>query len=189
MGLVEDTSMGRLILRMLSSIAEFDRDMIVERLAEGKAIAKQNPDFKEGRPKLYNKKQIAHALQLLETHSYKQAEEKTGISKSTLTHAKREIDKEGRNNEKIEIQQPEDVMKRLEAIAAVDGKDVAEVTEKIVSLYVGRYENLVNGSINAVNNIKNLEYSVKLNTFKKRGVLISQRFLFGVTHYIKFGNK
>ncbi|KAA0940617.1 recombinase family protein, partial [Sporosarcina sp. ANT_H38] len=49
MGLVEDTSMGRLILRMLSAIAEFDRDMIVERLAEGKAIAKQNPDFREGR--------------------------------------------------------------------------------------------------------------------------------------------
>jgi len=99
MGLVEDTSMGRLILRMLSAIAEFDRDMIVERLAEGKAIAKQNPDFKEGRPKLYNKKQIAHALQLLETHSYKQAEEKTGISKSTLIRAKREIAKEGLNND------------------------------------------------------------------------------------------
>ena len=99
MGLVENTSMGRLILRMLSAIAEFDRDMIVERLAEGKAIAKQNPDFKEGRPKLYNKKQIAHALQLLETHSYKQAEEKTGISKSTLIRAKREIAKEGLNND------------------------------------------------------------------------------------------
>lgn len=99
MGLVEDTSMGRLILRMLSAIAEFDRDMIVERLAEGKAIAKQNPDFKEGRPKLYNKKQIAHALHLLETHSYKQTEEKTGISKSTLIRAKREIAKEGLNND------------------------------------------------------------------------------------------
>jgi len=99
MGLVEDTSMGRLILRMLSAIAEFDRDMIVERLAEGKAIAKQNPDYKEGRPKLYNKKQIAHALQLLENHSYKQAEEKTGISKSTLIRAKREIAKEGLNND------------------------------------------------------------------------------------------
>jgi DNA invertase Pin-like site-specific DNA recombinase len=40
MGLVEDTSMGRFFLRILSAIAEFDRDMIVERLAEGKAIAK-----------------------------------------------------------------------------------------------------------------------------------------------------
>ncbi|MEK4712874.1 recombinase family protein [Sporosarcina sp. FSL K6-5500] len=93
MGLVEDTSMGRLILRMLSAIAEFDRDMIVERLAEGKAIAKQNPDFREGRPKKFTKKQVAHALQLLETNSYKQVEEITGISKSTLIRAKREVTK------------------------------------------------------------------------------------------------
>ncbi|MEK4715927.1 hypothetical protein [Sporosarcina sp. FSL K6-5500] len=54
---------------------------------------------------------------------------------------------------KIEITVPEDVMKRLEAIAAIDGKDVAEVAEKVVSLYVGRYENLLNGSIKAVNSI------------------------------------
>ncbi len=93
MGLVEDTSMGRLILRMLSAIAEFDRDMIVERLAEGKAIAKQNPDFREGRPKKFTKKQVAHALQLLEKKSYTQVEEITGISKSTLIRAKREVTK------------------------------------------------------------------------------------------------
>ena len=93
MGLVEDTSMGRLILRMLSAIAEFDRDMIVERLAEGKAIAKQNPDFREGRPKKFTKKQVAHALHLLQTNSYTQVEEITGISKSTLIRAKREVTK------------------------------------------------------------------------------------------------
>ena len=93
MGLVEDTSMGKLILRMLSAIAEFDRDMIVERLAEGKSIAKQNPDFREGRPKKFTKKQVAHALQLLKTNSYTQVEEITGISKSTLIRAKREVTK------------------------------------------------------------------------------------------------
>lgn len=90
MGLVEDTSMGRLILRMLSAIAEFDRDMIVERMAEGKAVARLDPDFKEGRPKKFNKQQIAHALQLLDSQTYKQVEDKTGISKSTLIRAKRE---------------------------------------------------------------------------------------------------
>jgi DNA invertase Pin-like site-specific DNA recombinase len=31
--------------------AESERGMIVERTQEGKAIAKQKPDFKEGRPK------------------------------------------------------------------------------------------------------------------------------------------
>jgi len=36
-------SMGRLIVRMFSAIAEFDREIIVERLVESKTIARQNP--------------------------------------------------------------------------------------------------------------------------------------------------
>ena len=90
MGLVEDTPTGRLILSVMLAFAEFERDMIVERTQEGKAIAKQKPDFKEGRPKKYGKKQIEHALQLLENNSYKQVESMTGISKSTLIRAVRE---------------------------------------------------------------------------------------------------
>ena len=34
----------------MSAFAEFERDMIVERTQEGKAIAKQKDDFREGRP-------------------------------------------------------------------------------------------------------------------------------------------
>jgi DNA invertase Pin-like site-specific DNA recombinase len=89
MGLVEDTPTGRLILSVMLAFAEFERDMIVERTQEGKAIAKQKPDFREGRPKKYGKKQIEHALTLLQDHSYKQVEEQTGISKSTLIRAKK----------------------------------------------------------------------------------------------------
>ena len=44
---------------------------------------------REGRPKVYGKAQINHALELLETKTYKQVEELTGISKSTLIRAKR----------------------------------------------------------------------------------------------------
>jgi DNA invertase Pin-like site-specific DNA recombinase len=91
MGLVENTSTGRLIFNILSAFAEFERDMIVERTQEGKAIAKQNEDFREGRPNKYSKKQIEHALGLLQTHSYKMVEEMTGISKSTLIRAKKAI--------------------------------------------------------------------------------------------------
>ena len=40
-GLVEDTPTGRLILNVMLAFAEFERDMIVERTQEGKAIAKQ----------------------------------------------------------------------------------------------------------------------------------------------------
>ncbi|ULM97921.1 recombinase family protein [Peribacillus frigoritolerans] len=89
MGLVEDTPTGRLIFNIMSSFAEFERDMIVERTQEGKAIAKQREDFREGRPNKYSKKQVEHALKLLGTHSYKEVENMTGISKSTLIRAKR----------------------------------------------------------------------------------------------------
>ncbi|KUP08077.1 resolvase [Bacillus coahuilensis m2-6] len=89
MGLVEDTPTGRLILTIMSGFAEFERDMIVERTQEGKAIAKQREDFREGRPKKYSKKQVEHALELLKTKSYKEVEETTGISKSTLIRAKK----------------------------------------------------------------------------------------------------
>ncbi|OXT15212.1 resolvase [Bacillus sp. OG2] len=88
MGLVEDTPTGRLIFNIMSSFAEFERDMIVERTQEGKAIAKQRKDFREGRPNKFSKKQIEHALSLLVNHSYKEVENLTGISKSTLIRAK-----------------------------------------------------------------------------------------------------
>lgn len=74
---------------ILLSFAQFERDMIVERTQEGKAIARQNPDFKEGRPHKYSRTQINHAMELLEGYSYKEVEQMTGISKSTLIRAKR----------------------------------------------------------------------------------------------------
>ncbi|MGG3912421.1 recombinase family protein [Rossellomorea vietnamensis] len=89
MGIVEDTPTGRLIFNIMSSFAEFERDMIVERTQEGKAIARQKENFREGRPNKYGKTQIEHAMKLLETNSYKQVEEMTGISKSTLIRAKK----------------------------------------------------------------------------------------------------
>ena len=52
MGLIENTPTGRLILNVLLSFAEFERDMIVERTSEGKALKRAtDPEFKEGRPR------------------------------------------------------------------------------------------------------------------------------------------
>jgi DNA invertase Pin-like site-specific DNA recombinase len=89
MGLVENTAAGKLIFTILSGFAEFERDLILERTQEGKAIARKREDYREGRPKKFSKKQVQHALTLLEDHSYKQVEEKVGISKSTLIRAQR----------------------------------------------------------------------------------------------------
>lgn len=90
MGLVEDTNIGHLILTIMLAFAEYERSMIVERCASGKSIAKQNPNYKEGRPKKYTKIQIDHAISLLKQgKSYKEVSAITGISKSTLMRAMR----------------------------------------------------------------------------------------------------
>lgn len=47
MRLVEDTPTGRLIFNIMTSFAEFKRNMIVELTQEGKAIARLDPNFKK----------------------------------------------------------------------------------------------------------------------------------------------
>ena len=101
MGLLDNTPAGKLIRNIMLAFAEFERDMIIERTQEGKAIAKRQPDFREGRPHLYSKKQIQHALGLLQDHSYRQVTELTGISKSTLIRAKKKfVQNQGEHDEK-----------------------------------------------------------------------------------------
>lgn len=92
-GLLENTTMGKFFLTTLLAVAEMERNIIIERTQAGKELAKKDPNFKEGRPKVYGSKQIEHALNLLENHTYRQVEELTGISKSTLIRAKRKLSK------------------------------------------------------------------------------------------------
>lgn len=51
-GFLENTTMGRFFVQTLLAVAEMERNLIIERTQEGKAIAKQQPGFCEGRPKL-----------------------------------------------------------------------------------------------------------------------------------------
>lgn len=90
MGIADNTPMGKLMVTMLLAFAEFERDMIVERTQRGKEIARINNKRVDGRPKKYKPEQMAHALALLEEHSYTEVEKMTGISKSTLIRAVRE---------------------------------------------------------------------------------------------------
>ena len=53
---------GKLIRNIMLAFSEFECDMIVERTQEGKAVARLNPDFSEGRPKKVSKAQINHVL-------------------------------------------------------------------------------------------------------------------------------
>ncbi|MBM7663570.1 DNA invertase Pin-like site-specific DNA recombinase [Solibacillus kalamii] len=84
MGMVDNTATGKLLLTVLAGFAEFERDMIVERLNEGKAIAKQREGYREGRKPKYTKAQLDHAMKLKETHSFTQVVALTNIPIATL---------------------------------------------------------------------------------------------------------
>ena len=88
MGIIDNSPTGKLIRNIMLAFAEFERDLIIQRTKEGKAVARQNPNFHDGRPKKFSKLQIDHALELLQTHSYKQVADMTGISRATLGRAK-----------------------------------------------------------------------------------------------------
>lgn len=49
MGLIDNSPTGKLMRTIMFAFAEFERDMIVQRTAEGKAIARTKPGYKEGR--------------------------------------------------------------------------------------------------------------------------------------------
>lgn len=87
-GIMDNTPSSKLIKNVFFAFAEFERDMILERTSSGKELAKLKDDFREGRPKKFSKQQIKLALELLSSHSYKEVEQMTGISKSTLIRAK-----------------------------------------------------------------------------------------------------
>lgn len=49
LGVLSNSSVNTLMRNVLLAFAQFERDMILERTSEGKEIARQNPDYKEGR--------------------------------------------------------------------------------------------------------------------------------------------
>lgn len=87
-GLLENTSMGNFFITTLLAVAELERSMIIERTLAGKEVARTKDGFREGRPRIPDKK-IKYAMALLEKHSYKEVSEITGISCATLVRYKR----------------------------------------------------------------------------------------------------
>ena len=52
MGKFDDSASGKLMRTIFLAFSEFEREMIVQRTQEGKEIARQRGDYKEGRPKI-----------------------------------------------------------------------------------------------------------------------------------------
>ena len=91
-GIIDESPAGKLIRNVMLAFSEFERDMIVQRTKEGKAIARTDPNFKEGRPKKYSVAQINHARELLKTNTYANVVAMTGISRSRYQQINLEAD-------------------------------------------------------------------------------------------------
>ena len=90
MGIINNTPTGHLMLNILLSFAEFERDMIVERTQTGRERARTKAGYKEGRPRI-NTKKTEYAVHLIRAgHTYKEVVEITGLSKSTIIRAVRQ---------------------------------------------------------------------------------------------------
>ena len=85
-GVMDNTPTSKLIRNIFFAFAEFERDMIIERTQEGKAIAKTKDGFREGRPKKFTAFQMQEAVKMKEHlgYTYKEIEKLTKISKATL---------------------------------------------------------------------------------------------------------
>lgn len=85
-GLIDNTATGELIFTILSAFAQFERELIIECIQDGKSFAKvYDPKFREGRPQKFSEERIQFAYELKKKQgmSYKMIKRKTGISIST----------------------------------------------------------------------------------------------------------
>ncbi|AWZ49908.1 resolvase (plasmid) [Clostridiaceae bacterium 14S0207] len=87
-GLIDYRKESEPILKAITSIIQFNKTIKMEKIQTGKALARNLPNYKEGRPKKYSNEKIQEALKLLSVnggkYSYNETERITGISKSTL---------------------------------------------------------------------------------------------------------
>jgi len=89
MGIIDNRATNRLLLQIMLAMAEFERTLIIERMQEGKALARQREGYREGRKPKWTSKQYNHAMKLLQHHTFKEVAEITGIPVPTLKAERR----------------------------------------------------------------------------------------------------
>lgn len=89
LGTIDNTPLGRLIVRTLLSVAEMERDLIIERTRAGKMFAKQhNPNYKEGRPKRKKDSRNQAIFEYSKSHTISNTAETFDISTRTVSYVK-----------------------------------------------------------------------------------------------------
>ena len=92
-GILENSTIGKLVKTILLAVAEMERDMIVDRTQEGKRYAKLHKrDYHEGRPKRLITPHYQAAYDYLMDHTYKDTARAFDISVSTLQRIKNQVE-------------------------------------------------------------------------------------------------
>ena len=97
----DDDPTTRLLWTMLAAFADMERDLIVQRTQEGKAIARKDPNWREGRPRITTTSKDHKIVDYAANHSVNETAEMAGVSESTIyrvlrrVRAAREVRKEG----------------------------------------------------------------------------------------------
>lgn len=100
MGKLDNTPNGKLMRNIVASFAEFERDMIVSRMEEGKEYAKEhNSNYREGRPKRKITDRYRKVYEVSQEHSIRETALITGVSESTVKRIRRQIKQEEGNKE------------------------------------------------------------------------------------------
>ena len=80
LGIMSNDSVNTLMRNVLLAFAQFERDMIVERTQEGKAIARLDPEWREGRKKMS-----------VNMHQFKKLHASVRANKITAVEAAKEL--------------------------------------------------------------------------------------------------
>ena len=92
-GILENSTIGKLVKTILLAVAEMERDMIVDRTQAGKRYARLHKrDYHEGRPKRLITPHYQAAYDYLSNHTYKDTARAFNISVSTLQRIKKQIE-------------------------------------------------------------------------------------------------
>lgn len=92
-GMLDNSTIGKLVRTILLAVAEMERDMIVDRTQEGKKYAKKhNPNYREGRPNRRITPHYQAIYDYLENHSYTETEKAFNVSRSTVYRIKKQIE-------------------------------------------------------------------------------------------------
>ncbi|MCD8201025.1 MAG: recombinase family protein [Clostridia bacterium] len=81
MGIFDGSPTGKIVTTMMLAFAEFERSLILERTQAGKALAREKPGYREGRPEKVSREEVKRVRD--SGMNVKEGCEMLGISRST----------------------------------------------------------------------------------------------------------